>query len=61
VLVVSVGLPVLALVAARTRAGRVVAAVAAVPATLVALVLIPYGFGVWQIPAVACLWVAVGV
>jgi hypothetical protein len=59
-LVVSWGLPALALLASRTRAGRWVALGAAVVTGLVALPLVPYGYGLYQLPTVVLLAVAAG-
>ncbi len=60
VLIASWGPPALALLTARTPAGRWVALVAAVVTGLVAAPLIFYGYGFYQLPTVVLLAVAAG-
>lgn len=60
ILLVAWGAPALGLLAHGRRWQRVVCLVGLVPAGLLALVLVPYGFGIYQLPAVGALVVAAG-
>ena len=57
-LVVSWGAPAVALAAAGTRGGRWVAMGAALVAGLLAVPLVPYGYGLYQLPTVVLLALA---
>ena len=55
-LLVTVGAPLLVLAASFTRAAVPVAVAVAIPFTLLALLLSPWGYGFWQLPTAVALW-----